>query len=156
MHINLLISNFASIPQWKDIFRMSICLSFYIGIWTISLQKNDRTSVLMLSCSHILYISYMGHGLLSITFARVVQNLNVVIFNSSHAFSLYILTDLLKYYLGGLGSAKDFYMSITFAILWIIFWGWVFDILDDPSGAQILGFIIIGLGGPIVSLFRRR
>lgn len=98
----------------------------------------------------------MGHGLLSITFARAVQSLNVVIFNSSHAFSLYILTDLLKYYLGGLGSAKDFYMSITFAILWIIFWGWVFDILDDPSGAQILGFIIIGLGGPIVSLFRRR
>lgn len=44
-------------------------------------------------------------------------------------------------------------MSITFAILWIIFWGWVFDILSDPTGWQIFGFIFIGLGGPIGGMF---
>lgn len=36
-----------------------------------------------------------------------------------------------------------------FAIIWIIFWGFVFDILNDPSGWQILGFILIGIGGPL-------
>lgn len=43
----------------------------------------------------------MRHGLLSITFARAVQSLNVVIFNSSHAFSIYALF-ILKYYIWGL------------------------------------------------------
>lgn len=47
-------------------------------------------------------------------------------------------------------------MSITFAILWIIFWGWVFDILSDPSAGQIIGFILIGLGGPIGAMFSKK
>ena len=40
-------------------------------------------------------------------------------------------------------------MSLTFALIWIIFWGFVFGILDDPSGLQVLGFIVIGIGGPL-------
>lgn len=36
-----------------------------------------------------------------------------------------------------------------FAIIWIIVWGAIFSIYKDPSTAQILGFIFIGLGGPI-------
>lgn len=36
-----------------------------------------------------------------------------------------------------------------FAIIWIIFWGWVFGILNDPTGWQIFGFIVVGIGGPV-------
>lgn len=43
-----------------------------------------------------------------------------------------------------------------FEILWIIFWGWVFDILDGPTGWQILGFILIGIGGPLGKFLLRR
>lgn len=39
--------------------------------------------------------------------------------------------------------------SITFAILWILFWGWVCDITSNPSTFQIILFLFIGLGGPI-------
>lgn len=74
-------------------------------IWTISLQKNDRTRLLMLSCRiYVSYIYLMRHGLLSITFARAVQSLNVVIFNSSHAFS--ICARFIKMLFLGADSAK--------------------------------------------------
>ena len=44
----------------------------------------------MLSCRiYVSYIYLMRHGLLSITFARAVQSLITVVFNSSHAFSIY-------------------------------------------------------------------
>ena len=42
-----------------------------------------------------------------------------------------------------------------FAIIWIIFWGWIFDIFNDPSGAQIFWFVLIGIGGPIGAMFKR-
>lgn len=32
-----------------------------------------------------------------------------------------------------------------FAMVWIISWGFVFGILDDPSIGEIIGFIIIGI-----------
>ena len=69
---------------------MSICLSFHIGIWTISLYRNDRTRVLMLSCSYInLYIPHEAWAIVYYLY-RAVQSLNVVIFNSSHAFLIYV------------------------------------------------------------------
>lgn len=36
-----------------------------------------------------------------------------------------------------------------FPIFWIAVWALIFSIFDEPSTAQIWGFIIIGLGGPI-------
>ena len=36
-----------------------------------------------------------------------------------------------------------------FAIIWIGVWALIFQIFNDSSTAQIWGFIIIGLGGPI-------
>lgn len=36
-----------------------------------------------------------------------------------------------------------------FGLLWIAVWAMIFGIFDDPSVGQILGFIFIGLGGPI-------
>ena len=47
----------------------------------------------MLSCSYI--IPYISHEAWAIVYYlyRAVQSLNVVIFNSSHAFSLYVQTD---------------------------------------------------------------
>jgi hypothetical protein len=55
----------------------------------------------MLSCRiYVSYIYLMRHGLLSITFARAVQSLITVVFNSSHAFSIYALFTLKILYLG--------------------------------------------------------
>ena len=50
----------------------------------------------------------MGHGLLSITFARAVQSLITVVFNSSHAF-LFILLILL--------IAKDYFWGLIVLLL---------------------------------------
>lgn len=36
-----------------------------------------------------------------------------------------------------------------FAIFWIVVWALIFQIFNEPTTAQIWGFIIIGLGGPI-------
>jgi len=45
---------------------------------------------------------------------------------------------------------KIFYvMSFAFAAIWIVFWGWVFNILNDPSTIQVIAFIIIGIGAPL-------
>lgn len=36
-----------------------------------------------------------------------------------------------------------------FAIIWIVVWAFIFGIFNEPSTGQIIGFIIIGLGGPL-------
>ena len=36
-----------------------------------------------------------------------------------------------------------------FGFIWIVVWACIFGIFDNPSFGQILGFIFIGLGGPI-------
>lgn len=36
-----------------------------------------------------------------------------------------------------------------FAIIWILVWAFIFDIFDEPSAGQIIGFILIGIGGPV-------
>lgn len=59
----------------------------------------------------------MRHGLLSITFARAVQSLNVVIFNSSHAFSIYALFTLKILYLGADSAIHIKMKKILFFLL---------------------------------------
>lgn len=44
---------------------------------------------------------------------------------------------------------------MTFAILWLIVWGFVFGILDNPSTGEIIGFIIIGVIPPVYNIFFR-
>lgn len=36
-----------------------------------------------------------------------------------------------------------------FAIIWIAIWALIFGIFSDPSTGQVLGFIFIGIGGPL-------
>lgn len=36
-----------------------------------------------------------------------------------------------------------------FAIIWVAVWACIFGIFDDPSAGQIIGFILLGLGGPL-------
>ena len=42
---------------------------------------------------------------------------------------------------------------MLFAVIWVILWGWLFDITDSPSVAQIIGFIVIGIIPPVWRLF---
>ncbi len=36
-----------------------------------------------------------------------------------------------------------------FAVIWIIVWALIFGIFNEPTTGQIIGFILIGLGGPL-------
>lgn len=36
-----------------------------------------------------------------------------------------------------------------FAIIWIAIWALIFGIFDEPSTGQVIGFILIGIGGPV-------
>ena len=40
-------------------------------------------------------------------------------------------------------------LKTMFAIIWIVIWALIFNIFNGPSVGQIIGFILIGLGGPI-------
>ena len=42
-----------------------------------------------------------------------------------------------------------------FALVWILIWGYVFDIINHPSAGEIIGFIIIGVLPPIVTFIKR-
>ena len=99
MFINVFFSNFVAIPQWKDIFRMSICCYSVMKSGQFHCKRiveQGAHAFVSYICS---YIYLMRHGLLSITFARAVQSLITVVFNSSHAFSIYALFTLKILYL---------------------------------------------------------
>ncbi len=45
-------------------------------------------------------------------------------------------------------------MSYTFAIIWVVFWGWIFDVTNGPSGLQVWGFIVIGILPPVIQFYK--
>lgn len=36
-----------------------------------------------------------------------------------------------------------------FGLIWIAIWACIFGIFNEPTSGQVIGFILIGLGGPI-------
>lgn len=78
-----------AIPQWKDIFRMSICCYSVMKSGQFHCKRIvEQGAHAFVSYICILYIPHEAWAIVYY-FARAVQSLITVVFNSFHAFSIY-------------------------------------------------------------------